>query len=251
MRVASAKQLKNGGYWHSDGVNTKPTFVPRPAPEVPQIDADRIMGLCYENTRPEWISRLAELLGVHRWSLIDVGVAWAPRKVLEQHMEWRGKGAWAFPMRNGRGDLVGVRLRTNEGQKISIRGSREGVFVPNTGYSKIAYIVEGPTDLSALLTLGAWGVGRPTCRGCIAHLQVTINRLRISRVIIIGDNDIAKWENEAAPGIDGAKRLAAELQVPVASMLLPTKDTRQFVQDGGNLTVLKAMADHVAWRYPK
>ena len=251
MRTVSQRPLKNGGYWHSDSADIQYKHVPKPAPEIPQIDAERVMGECYDATRPEWITKLAELLGVHRWSLIDIGAAWAPRKVLKQYMDWRGKGAWAFPMRNGSGHPVGVRLRTNEGQKISIRGSREGVFVPNTGYSKIAYIVEGPTDLSALLSLGAWGFGRPSCRGCISHMQVTINRLRISRVIIIGDNDLAKWENEKSPGIDGAKNLAAELHVPVASLLLPTKDTRQFVKDGGNLKVLEAMANHVHWRYPK
>ena len=105
------------------------------------------------------------------------------------------------------------------------------------------FIVEGATDVCAALTLGLNAIGRPSCRGAVAHTQVTINRLGIQRVIIIGDND--------QPGIDGAKALAAELQVPVASMLLPTKDLREYVRMGGTVDLLKSLERQLVWRQPK
>lgn len=247
----TGKPLKNGGYWYTNPEKVDPKKLPPKEPETPPIDAEKILGECYTLTRAEWISRLADNLGVSRWSLVNLGFAWVPGNIIRRHMDWHGHGSWGIPMRNGAGVPVGVRLRTESGKKISIRGSREGIFIPNTGYSSTALTVEGPTDLAAALTLGYWGIGRPTCRGGIAHMQVAINRLRIRRVISIGDNDLPKWENEKSPGIEGAKTLAAELQVPVASLLLPTKDLRQFVNDGGTADVLDAMAAHLDWRYPK
>lgn len=246
----TGKPLKNGGYWYTNPNPVDPKKLPPKEKEAPQIDAEKILGECYALTRPEWIERLADNLGVSRWSLVNLGFCWVPGNLIRQHMDWHGNGSWGIPMRNGAGVPVGIRLRTESGKKIAIRGSREGIFIPNTGYSKTIYMVEGPTDLAAALTLGLWGIGRPTCRGGIAHTQVAINRLGIQRVINIGDNDLPKWENEKSPGIEGAKTLAQELQVPVVSMLLPTKDLRQFVIDGGTLEVIRAMEAHLDWRRP-
>jgi hypothetical protein len=154
-------------------------------------------------------------------------------------------------MRNGLGKVVGIRLRTRSGNKISVTGGKEGLFIPQAGHSSTAYMVEGPTDLAAAITFGLWGIGRPTCRGGIAHTQVAINRLGIRRVIIIGDNDLPKYENQGSPGIEGAKTLAQELQVPVATMLLPTKDLRQFLIDGGTAELIHVMERQLVWRQPK
>ena len=238
MRIQSPKPTKNGGWLHR--VGNKAVVVQPKREEVPEIDAAALMNDWASSTPLRYIEEFANNLRVSVDSLAVVGTAWA-----------REHRAFAFPMFNGNGQMVGIRLRNWCGDKWSVKGSREGLFIPWTASPRTAYVCEGPTDLAALLTIGAWGIGRPTCRGCIAHLQVTINRLRIQRVIIIGDNDIAKWEGESSPGIDGAKKLAVELQVPVASLLLPAKDTRQFVRDGGTMALLEAMVQHVSWRQPR
>jgi hypothetical protein len=228
MRVESSRPAKNGGFWH--GLSEKPTFIPRPAPAEPEIDASALMAEFRSNTTPVMLSRLATSLGVSTDSLTATGCAWAaPHR------------AWAFPMVNGQGKPVGIRLRAEDGRKWSVRGGRGGLFVPRGG-ARTAYVVEGATDLAAAITLGLWGIGRPSCRGSVAHLQVTINRLYIQRAILISDND--------RPGIEGAKALASELQIPVASMLLPAKDLRQFIGYGGSRCLLDSLERQLVWRNP-
>jgi hypothetical protein len=241
MRVESPRPTEKG-WWHRGG--EKPQFVPKPEPEPPQIDAGRMMLDFRNGTRPGMLDLFAHSLGVSSDSLRSIGCAWAKKHY-----------AWAFPMKNGRGHTIGIRLRLRDGRKLSVKGGHEGVFLPH-GRSTIAYLVEGPTDLAAALTLGLWGIGRPSCRGGVAHTQVTINRLGIQRVIIIGDNDPQKWNDklqrwDKSPGIEGAKSLAAELQVPVASMLLPTKDLREYVRMGGTLPLLKSLERQLVWRQPR
>jgi hypothetical protein len=144
-------------------------------------------------------------------------------------------------MVSGVGKCVGIRLRAEDGRKWSVRGGHEGIFVPR-GTARVAYIVEGPTDLAACLTLGLWGIGRPSCRGSVAHTQVAINRLHIQRAILVSDND--------GPGIEGAKALASELQIPIAAMLLPAKDLRQFLAYGGTRMLLDSLERQLVWRQP-
>jgi len=222
--------MHNGGWWHALN-GEKPVNVPCRTPEPPSIDAGALMAEFRKGINGPSLSILADNLGVSRHSLLNIGTAWS-----QPH------NAWAFPMFSGPGDCVGIRLRLRDGRKLSVRGGHEGLFMPH-GRSTTCYLVEGATDLAAALTLGLWGIGRPSCRGAIAHTQVTINRLGIQRVIIIGDND--------TPGIDGAKALASELQVPVASMLLPTKDLREYLRMGGTLDLLKALERQLVWRQPR
>lgn len=220
--------MRNGGYWYSS--DTKPISVPKPKPEAPQIDAAALMAQFRSDTQPDRLFRLATTLGVSTDSLTRTGCAWAdPHK------------AFAWPMVDGGGKPVGIRLRNERGEKWSVRGGREGIFVPQ-GIARIAYVVEGPTDLAACLTLGLWGIGRPSCRGSVAHTQVTINRLHIQRAILVSDND--------RPGIEGAKALAVELQIPVAAMVLPAKDMRQFLAYGGSRMLLDSLERQLVWRNP-
>jgi hypothetical protein len=71
---------------------------------------------------------------------------------------------------------------------------------------------------------------------------VAINRLHIQRAILISDND--------GPGIEGAKALASELQIPVAAILLPAKDLRQFLAYGGTRMLLDSLERRLVWRQP-
>ncbi len=229
MRVDSRRPLKNGGHWHSLG--SKPQFIPKPPPEAPAIDATALMNEFRSNTTAEMLARHAASLGVSTGSLTATGCAWA-----------RPHGAWAWPMVSGQGNCIGIRLRAENGRKWSVTGGREGIFVPR-GASRTAYVVEGPTDLAACLTLGLWGIGRPSCRGSVAHTQVTINRLHIQRAILVSDND--------GPGIEGAKSLARELQIPVAAMLLPAKDLRQFLSYGGTRILLDSLERQLVWKQPE
>ena len=127
-----------------------------------------------------------------------------PEAVVQMEMAWCAKSrAWAFPMRDGKDRLIGIRLRTSEGKKFAIRGSRSGIFIPRdlTGDGPLL-IVEGPTDTAAALTLGYDAIGRPSCSGGGPYILTFLRQLR-REVVIFADIDQA--------GRDGAVRLADQI----------------------------------------
>ena len=64
---------------------------------------------------PRGICRLASELGLSVVSLQRLGVGWAQEYP-----------AWTFPMADGQGDTLGIRLRFADGRKLSVKGGREG-----------------------------------------------------------------------------------------------------------------------------
>jgi hypothetical protein len=155
-----------------------------------------------------------------------------------------GRGAWAFPMRDAAGSLRGIRLRTDHGRKLAIRGSHQGLFIPLASPPASAharaderdeplFIAEGPTDTAALLDLPGGGVdaiGRPSCNGCAGLCAEFVHAHRRWRpVVIVADND--------QPGIRGAAALADELHargVRARAVTPPkgVKDAREWKRRG-------------------
>ncbi len=70
--------------------------------------------------RPEALRRLGYSLGVSVEGLQRLGVGWS--------VEHR---AWTFPMVDADGTVLGIRLRLRSGKKLSVRGRKEGLFVPD------------------------------------------------------------------------------------------------------------------------
>ena len=155
--------------------------------------------------------------------------------------------AWAFPMRDGFGRVVGIRLREIGGScKWTVPGSRDGLFydpdiAPNETVSKglrgrEIVVCEGPTDCIAAYEIGLPCVGRSSCGTGAGHLRDLCARLRVDRVTVVSDDDGAKagaarqtWR----PGIDGARRLARELGRMCRIVLPPFgKDLRDWVYGG-------------------
>jgi len=133
-------------------------------------------------------------------------------------------------MLNADGDVVGIRLRTDCEFKYSIRGGRQGLFVPE-GIAGIEplLIAEGPSDTAALLDLGFAAVGRPSCNGGGSLLRKYVSRYDIKQVVIVADRDSA--------GVHGAESLL-EILVPFvlsARIILPpegVKDARAWKNGG-------------------
>lgn len=65
------------------------------------------------------LRELAQALGVSVESLQRLETVWLP-----------ARRAWGFPMRDDSGRIVGIRLRLLSGKKLSIKGGREGLFIP-------------------------------------------------------------------------------------------------------------------------
>lgn len=157
------------------------------------IDAERIARDCHELMDHRRLAELAYDLNVSTASLESLMVGW--------HEPYQ---AYTFPMRDGMGNIIGIRTRHADGSKRCVTGSKSGLFTPDQLPRGSIYICEGPTDVAAMLTLGLAAIGRPSCMGSHDQVRQFLNNYRRD-VIVIADND--------GPGREGAARLCEALGV--------------------------------------
>lgn len=208
----------------------------RPTPAKPRIEepTQDFSDLCLSwlgETSEHQVSDLAAKLGVGEEPLWWLGVAWA-----------KPHNAWAFPMRDARQNIIGVRLRDNHGKKWAVKGSKQGLFIPSIDTDKRLFVCEGPTDCAACLSMGFYAIGRPSCNGCLEMVLDFLKANRsISEVVLVTDNDEA--------GLRGSAALRKEIPVRSYELLLAPKDIRKFVQlGGGNQFINSLLANQVPWR---
>ena len=210
MRVESKHQMKNSGYLHR--ITEAPKARPRsevqrpPKPQPAPPDWNAMLPVFSELVDPDALTALAQSLGLTMESLdqLDIG--------------WRGD-CWTFPMYDSKRNCVGVRTRFPDGQKRSIPGTHQGLFIPRNRKEGPLLFTEGPTDCAALRDLGFDSIGRPSCYGC----EEWCSELARGRAVgIIADNDDA--------GNRGANRLAQAIRKSVYSVKVIhppyTKDAR-------------------------
>lgn len=225
MRIAdgAVKETRNGGFLHrvKPGVHRQrvPRSLGNDRPVRSDLDAlaDHYRRLAVEN--PQIVSQLAKELGIHPESLHQFHLGWSDRR-----------RAFAFPMRDAALRIVGIRLRRLDGSKYAVRGSRDGLFLPEglDGSSRLL-VAEGPTDAAALSSLGFPVVGRPSCKGGTRFLVDLVKEHRTGDVVVVADGD--------APGKRGAEALATALAiyVPTVRVICPPggiKDARAWVNAG-------------------
>ncbi|HMP69387.1 MAG TPA: primase-helicase zinc-binding domain-containing protein [Pirellulaceae bacterium] len=209
-------------------------------PDAP-VDDDRfalMAEVMRRNMRPEWLRRAADLLGLTTEPLARLGVGWS--------VEHR---ATSWPMRDDAGRVIGVRLRCPKtAQKWAVRGSRAGlIYDPGLlliEHPRRLWIVEGPTDTAALMSIGLDVVGVPSAGGGAEILVELARRLMPIEMIVMADAD--------GPGLAGAERLADALMIvaPVRVMRPPAdvKDARAWVCGGADRSVIESAADSVSIR---
>jgi len=174
------------------------------------IDSRVMLTSWQHATRPEDYERLAEKLTVSVNSLRQLGAAWAAK--------YR---AWAFPMADADGVILGIRLRAETGRKWAVRGSHQGLFLPEGGLGEQVnevIVCEGPTDTAALLTLGLSAVGRPSCSG---GGRLLLPLLAGRHVIILADRDAPKVRPDGTtwnPGWQGAQPTAEVVACAIRQM---------------------------------
>lgn len=227
MRVESAKPVANGGWFHSNGAAPGVPHRPPPPPAKPTINFTAMLRDWSANTTGFQTVRLAEGLGLSVDAINAMQPAWAP-----------AHNAWAFPMRDGYGNVVGIRLR-NERGKFAVRGSRQGVFLAAVPAQKTLFVCEGPTDTAAAVQLGLFAVGRPNCNCGGLEIRVYARQKGCSRVVMVADND--------RPGLLGARKVGAEIRLPHTIYIPPTKDLREFVQLGGTRDLIEAATKNTVW----
>jgi hypothetical protein len=163
-------------------------------------------------------------LGVSEHALHRLMVGWMP-----EHK------AWSFPMWDGSGRMIGIRLRGPNGKKWCVSGSFNGIFHPICvahDDDSLLMICEGPTDCAALLDLGFDAIGRPNALGGVKYLTEFLRGGRRD-VVIVADND-----HESRVGMEGAVKLLQAIRPLTASVKILTapggyKDIRGWYNGGG------------------
>ena len=262
-RVPSPHPSKSGQGWvHTLVERPKRVFVPRmpQRPRVQLFDAEMTM-LGFRSEFQAWKPR------------IDTG--WNSMDCMQEDLMLRSEDiarlnpgrsayhqAWAFPMLDGTGRCVGIRLREFGGsRKWSVAGSRDGLFydpalqpreaVYNSVKGREIVVVEGATDAIAGYSLGLPCVGRSSCGTGGEALRVLCDRLKVGRVTIVTDNDEYKERADGTawrPGVEGARRLAGQLGRCHRIVTPPKKDLREWYYAGLTAETFWMVADLQPWR---
>lgn len=242
QRVQSEHPHVKGGWYHfydSASSYRPPELKPKEAPRPLENAADWIKKWRMNTSRPMFYAH-AESLGVLAESLIAIGACWA-----QEHR------AWAFPMYDGAGNIVGIRLRSTNGFKWAVPGSRQGVFVPNPSVHPrpVAFLPEGPTDTAAALSIGLYAIGRPTCNFDSSVVRDTLRRIGIYTAVIVEDNDKPIAGTGKRPGSEGARKLKSELGISsvIWKPSNPHKDLRAFVSAGGTAEMIMSQVNQKVW----
>ena len=227
MRVQSARPVKNGGWFHAFESARGQPVRPPPKQAPPGINATAMHREWRTNTKAEVLAAFAAELGVSAPALAAVGAAWAAPYA-----------AWAFPMCDGYGNVVGIRLRSERG-KFAVRGSRQGIFLAEVAAQKTLFVCEGPTDTAAAVDLGFFAVGRPNCYCGGLDIRTYARRHKCGKAVVVSDND--------KPGLDGARKVGAELRMPYAIYVPPVKDLREFCRLGGKRNMIENTLKQTVW----
>jgi hypothetical protein len=241
MRVKSDRPTRNGGWLHRIAAAPPPPRPPCrvyvPANPEPERDWRALLERWARRTSPAQCGWLAHILGVSAPSLQRLGAVVSDRL-----------GVWAFPMFDAARQVIGIRLRAEDGHKWAVAGSHNGLFWPSDlACAGPLLVCEGPTDTAALLDLGYDAIGRPSCTGTVEMVIEVVRTLRRRDVVIVADAD--------SPGIDGACRLARALtdagRRPKVIRPLQGKDARAWVLAGATRAVIDTVvANALYWRAP-
>jgi len=178
--------------------------------------------------------QVADDLGVSPDALRRLSVGWSPSDC-----------ATTWPMRADDGNVIGIRLRCpRTARKWAAVGSMAGLFYDpevmdaDDPIDRL-WIVEGPTDCSALLSIGLDVVGVPSAGGAADLIVALARRVRPHELVIVADRDDA--------GRRGAERLSDALvlvaQVRVITPSPGIKDSRAWVGAGVDSMGIERVAD--------
>lgn len=242
-RVPSERPAPKEGWYHPlDGHHPAPVVLPRPEPPRPNFTKIILQWQSNNDVMP-----LAEDLGVSMESLNALGACYAD-----------SFNAWAFPMFDGYGNIIGIRLRSSDGQKWAVKGSKQGIFmttcaVPSCRKTEWVYLPEGPTSTAALLTMGLMAIGRPNNQCGGKDVATALHARAIGRAVIVADNDSKRHDDDSewSPGLDGAMRFARDLGLKYVIWTPPTKDVRDFLHAGGTAKDIEDEVKNLIWRKPK
>lgn len=179
------------------------------------------------------------LFGLSAFALDELLIGWDPVKK-----------AHTFPMKDGRGNIIGIRLRLLNGKKFSVPGSKNGLFWPisvKPDSDELLFFPEGPTDTAAMLDLGFPAIGRASCGTGYQYIKEMIEHYN-RQVVVVADKDTAKYTPDGKkfyPGYDGGLKLARSIKpfTRSARLIKPPqkKDIRAWYQAGCTRAAVMAL----------
>lgn len=240
-RTPSKVAKGDAGYLHQL-TEPLPKYEPTRSYELPasNVDWHTMSHRFTENINAAMMTDLASKLGVTTHSLFMLETGWSPIH-----------SAFTNPMRDHHGNVVGIRLRKPDGFKFAVTGSSNALFQPMnpTGEGPLI-IVEGASDVAALLDMGFDAIGRPSCSSCVYMTQDVVASRRNREWVIIEDHDEPKKRPDGSvwfPGQEGAAKLAeALLDTGKPGKVIAAngaKDVREWKKSGATRQhVLRAIA---------
>ena len=265
MRTPSDHPCPSGGWFHFLVDRPMRPAMPRRMPKPPVRPKIFNAEMAMASFRAEFVSPGGEMDIFD--SLLEIG---RDLSLIPAHIDRLevGRsafhGAWCFPMLDGAGKCVGIRLRRyGASDKWSVGGSRDGLFydpdlepreaVYNGVRGRELVVVEGATDCVAGYALGLPCVGRSSCSTGGDLLMDLCARLKVQRVTIVSDNDAYKFRPDGTPwrpGQEGAQTLAQKLGRTYRIMTPPKKDLREWLAAGLTAETFWTVADLQPWKHP-
>lgn len=242
IEEGSVRKAGDAGWLHKLTPDQRPAkrYVAKPKKQAPPPDF-YMLTQRYLMTVTGF-DRLSKELGVSVSSLQRLQVGWKAKPI-----------AYAFPMRDGGNRIVGIRLRLPSGKKFAVAGSKNALFWPvgvKADSKNLLFICEGPTDTAALLDLGFDAIGRASCNTGAGYIKTMIGKHN-RQVVIVSDKDGPKDKPGGGvfyPGIEGARRLAADIKAVVRSVRVikppHNKDIREWYQSGATAAKVMILVDN-------
>lgn len=212
---------------------------------APSLDFGQMATNLEARVEPDRLHQLARELGFPAKSLCRLRIGFAVGdEVKGLGLRW-AQHVWTIPMTDPWGRDVGLRVRMSNGRKLSVKGSRQGLFIPTDlgTCMKQLFVAEGETDTAALLALGLDAVGRPGATSASTMVARFVRQARPAEVVVVSDADDI--------GQRGASDLAAMLRVVCRSVrvVMPPegfKDARQWIVNGASASEVRSAASVVS-----
>ena len=186
MRVQNRMQTRNGGYMHFlDGQRPKHMEIIEAPQKLERLHLDWTVE-AYECSLRLGDVRMEQL--VSKWGLSS------PEPLKQLKVGWAPYArAYTFPMRDGGGTAIGIHLRYTSGEKLCMKGSKLGLFLPGKfdwDYQSRLYICEGASDTAVLIDRGLRAIGRPSNVGSVDHVvDFCKSDDGLKEVVLVTDRD--------------------------------------------------------------
>lgn len=247
QRVESDRRFGKAGWLHNLRFNIQERGGWRPAfrvevREEPDLRFARFGRRDGAPKYPQAVTAFANYMDVTAESLLRLGMDGIAKAELAVMGTYARENVACFPMFDASENTIGVRLRTRDGGKFAIKGSRNGLFIP-TGRPApfdMLLVSEGESDAAALLDLGFYVIGKPGADNADPFVVGYVKRHHPATVVVVADNDdVGRSRAERLGGCLAAEHRDVRVIRPIDGV----KDARAWKQAGADrATLLAAIA---------